>query len=398
MSHGHGHGHGGPAVAVDPRRGRVLTIAALVLAATTVIGVVVLWPSGAVTSRAEELGLRSQRLGAEVVRVIEEPCEFADPDRPQRCITVSVRPDSGLDAGAVVALPEYSSTDRLAPQLHAGDRIVIGYEPSTGSYFYADRDRRMPLQVLSLLFALAVVALGRWRGLAALVALGVTVAALLQFVVPAILDGGSPLVVALVGASAIAYVVLYLANGVGTTTTVALLGTIGSLVLTTVLAQVFFAASRFSGTADEESVYLSVVAGRVDIRGLLLGGAILGALGALDDMTVTQAAAVQELRAAAPAMPRREVYRAAMRIGRDHVGSTVNTLLLAYAGAGMPLMLLFVLSGQSLGTVANSEAVAVEIVRTLVGSIGLVAAVPLTTVLATWVLAEAEEPPELSSS
>lgn len=384
--HGHSHAPGADpsGTVIDPARRRVLALVAGALAVGTFAMLVALWPSGAAESRAEELGLKSQRYRAEVVRVVEATCEFGDPERPKTCVTITVRPAAGLDTGADVDLPSYTIGDRLAPDLSVGDDVIVGYEPSTSSYFYADRDRRAPLQVLAVVFAIAVVLLGRLRGLAALIALGLTVAALLQFVVPAILVGESPLVVSVVGASAIAFAVLYLANGVSSMSTVALLGTLGSLLLTAFLAWIFFAAARFSGAGDEEVAYLSVVSGSIDVRGLLLGGAILGALGALDDMTVTQASAVYELRAAAPQLTKRELFASAMRIGRDHVGSTVNTLLLAYAGASLPLLLLFVLSGQSLGTVANSETVAVEIVRTLVGSIGLVAAVPLTTALATW--------------
>jgi uncharacterized membrane protein len=193
--------------------------------------------------------------------------------------------------------------------------------------------------------------------------------------------------------------VLYLANGVSTATTVALLGTLGALGVTAALGALFFAVSHFSGAASEEATYLPAVTAAVDVRGLLLGGVIIGALGALDDMTVTQASAVWELRRANPTMSARALRRSAMRIGRDHIGSTVNTLLLAYAGASMPLMLLFVLSEQSLGTVANSEEVAIEIVRTLVGSIGLVLAVPITTSLAAWVTTPhdlADDTPQVS--
>jgi uncharacterized membrane protein len=261
---------------------------------------------------------------------------------------------------------------------------VLGYEPTTNTYLYADRERRPALGVLTALFIIAVVVLGRRRGFYALIALGLTVAIILEFIVPSILDGRSPLLVAVVGASAIAFLALYMTHGVNETTTVALLGTLSALALTTVLASVFFAVAHFTGLASEEAIYVQAAAGTIDIKGLLLGGAVLGALGALDDMTITQAAAVYELHAANPDIHYLRLYRSAMRIGRDHVGSTVNTLLLAYAGASMPLLLLFVLSGQSLGTVANNETVAVEIVRTLVGSIGLVAAVPITTALAVW--------------
>ncbi|MCA1727403.1 MAG: YibE/F family protein, partial [Actinobacteria bacterium] len=155
-----------------------------------------------------------------------------------------------------------------------------------------------------------------------------------------------------------------------------------SLALTAGLAALFVALANITGLASEEAALVNFGAAQIDIRGLILAGVVLGGLGAIDDMTVTQASAVWELRAASPGMSDKLLFRAGMRIGRDHVASTVNTLALAYAGASMPLLVLFVLSGQSLAGVANSEVVGTEIVRTLVGSIGLVTAVPFTTWLA----------------
>jgi uncharacterized membrane protein len=188
--------------------------------------------------------------------------------------------------------------------------------------------------------------------------------------------------VAIVAAGAISFLALYLAHGFTTMTTVALLGTLSALLLTAGLATVFVELAEFSGLASEESGFLAAAASAIDLRGLLLAGVVIGALGALDDMTVTQASAVWELRAANPSYTTTQLFQAALRIGRDHVASTVNTLVLAYAGASLPLLVLFVLSHQPLTSVANSEVVAIEIVRTLVGSIGLVASVPLTTWLA----------------
>jgi uncharacterized membrane protein len=202
------------------------------------------------------------------------------------------------------------------------------------------------------------------------------------FVLPAILEGSDPALVSIVGASVIAFLALYLSNGFTAMTSVALLGTLGSLALTALLAYAFTRLSQFTGVFSEESALVTIGAGQVDLSGLFLGGVVIGALGAIDDMTVTQASAVWELRAANPDLHTRSLFHAGLRIGRDHVASTVNTLFLAYAGASMPLLLLFLLSHQSLGSVANSEVVATEIVRTLVGSIGLVASVPLTTWLA----------------
>jgi uncharacterized membrane protein len=369
---------------IHPRAARGLTIVAVLLGVLTVAGVLLLRSDHDITSRADELGFATDRFKAEVTAAERGDCSYADPAAPEQCVTITVRPSQGPDAGEDIALGEYSLEDPFLPDLEAGSDVVIGYEDDTGTYFYADQERRGPLLVLFALFAVFVLALGRLRGLRALLALGVSVAVLLKFVVPAVLDGKSPLLVSIVGASAIAYLALYLAHGLNTMTTVALVGALSSLALTAFLAWAFFALADFTGAVSEEATYLPLLTSDVDVRGLLLGGVIFGALGALDDMTVTQASAVFELRTADPTMPARRLYRSAMRIGREHVGSTVNTLLLAYAGASMPLLLLFVLSGQSLGTVANSEVVAVEIVRTLVGSIGLVAAVPLTTGLATW--------------
>ncbi len=156
----------------------------------------------------------------------------------------------------------------------------------------------------------------------------------------------------------------------------------GGLACTALLAVSFIALTGLTGFGSEEAFFVSAIGAGIDLRGLVLGGMVIGALGAIDDMTVTQASAVWELRAADPTMGRAGLLRSGMRIGRDHVASTVNTLVLAYAGASMPLLILFVLAEQSVGTVANGEVLATEIVRTLVGSIGLVASVPITTWLA----------------
>jgi uncharacterized membrane protein len=200
--------------------------------------------------------------------------------------------------------------------------------------------------------------------------------------VPSILDGNDPLLVSLVGAVVIAFFALYLSHGLNDRTSVALLGTLGGLGVAAILAVGFMGLTTLTGLVSEEALVVSAIGADVDLRGLILGGMIIGALGAIDDMTVTQSSAVWELRAANPTGSSRHLMRGGMRIGQDHVASTVNTLVLAYAGASMPLLILFILSDQSAGTIANGEIVATEIVRTLVGSIGLVASVPITTWLA----------------
>ena len=174
-------------------------------------------------------------------------------------------------------------------------------------------------------------------------------------------------------------------------TTVALLGTLSALTLTVGLATLFTHLAHFTGAANEDALLVTLGTPHIDLKGLVLAGMVLGALGALNDITVTQASAVGELRTSNPTISQRELYRSGLRIGRDHISSTVNTLALAYAGASLPLLILFSLSAQSLGTVANGEVVAIEIVATLVGSIGLVVAVPISTWFAALVATEHHE-------
>jgi uncharacterized membrane protein len=383
--HGHGHGHGHDHELETGRLARrVLGAISIGVALVVALLVVVLWPPTHPRDLDDGSGvfLSSTQRDATVRDVVVGACDY-DPSTQCQTVTFALRsgPDSGIDVVQVFPLVEGS-----IPRFEHGDRVVLDQYPDaqTGgrSYTYADRQRRSVLLYLAGLFAVVVLVLARWRGVAALVALVVSIVVLLRFVVPAILDGSDPVVVSLVGAACIAFFALYLTHGVNALTTVALLGTFASLLLTALLAWIFFEVGQFTGFVAEEVFYLQDLGLSIGVRGLLLGGVVIGAMGALDDVTVTQASAVAELRAADPTMSRMALYQAGVRIGRDHVASAVNTLVLAYAGASMPLLLVFTLSGQSLGTVANGEIVAIEIVRTLVGSIGLVAAVPLTTWLA----------------
>ncbi|MAF45757.1 MAG: hypothetical protein CL407_07545 [Acidimicrobiaceae bacterium] len=196
------------------------------------------------------------------------------------------------------------------------------------------------------------------------------------------LDGNDPVLVCVVAAAAIAFFSLYFTHGFNLMTTVALTGTLMALGLTLGISWVFFEVAQFSGFASEEAFILPFLAETLDVRGLLLGGTIIAALGALDDVTVTQAATVLELRARNSELSTKQLTVSGLKVGREHIASTVNTLLLAYAGSSIPLLLLFAVSDQSLGAVANSELIGLEVVRTLCGSIGLVAALPLTTSLA----------------
>lgn len=319
-----------------------------------------------------------------------ETCDF-DPEAECEFLNLMIEGDAETIRAAWEIFP-----GGPASLLFEGDPAVVDYIIETDGtvvllgvsdanvdalYGYADYERSNVLFWLFVIFAVSVIAVGGLRGVAALGGLAASVAILLIFVLPAILDGRSPVLVAIVGASAIAYLALYLSHGFTRMTTIALLGTLAALALTALLSAMVTGVAEFSGFASEESTLLTLFEG-IDVRGLLLAGIVLGAAGAIDDVTVTQASAVWELKRARPGSTERDLFRGGLKIGRDHIASTVNTLLLAYAGAALPLLVLFVLAQQSLGTIANGEVVAVEIVRTLVGSIGLVAAVPFTTWLA----------------
>ena len=396
--HGHSHSH---EVAGDWARARTLravTVAVVVTAVATLVGVIALWPTGegreTAIARAEEIGLATDRVSATVEESVDRRCSYSTAEDPQTCRLLTLTINEGPDAGAVVALPEINLLiDRSVPQLSVGDPIVLALAESTNTYFYADRDRRDSLVWLAGLFAVVVVALGRMRGALALVSMASTIFVLVGFVAPSVLDGNDPVLVAVVAASAIAFVSLYLTHGTSAATTVALAGTLAALGLTLLLASLFFDLASFTGFASDEALVLPFLDEDLDLVALLLGGAIIGTLGALDDVTITQVATVAELRHRSPSLPVRELITSGIRVGREHIASTINTLLLAYAGASMPILLLFAVSDQSLDMAANSELVAVEIVRTLCGSIGLVAAVPITTVLAAIVATPPEPSP-----
>lgn len=270
--------------------------------------------------------------------------------------------------------------------MQAGDRVVVA--SAGGRYAVVDHDRSRELLALVALFAAAVIAFARWRGLTSLLGLAVSFAVLLVFVLPAIQHGTSPLPVAIVGSAAIMFAVIYLTHGVSVTTSVAVLGTLAALVLTGLLGLLVTVVMKLNGAGTDETAILSNVLGGVDLRGLLLAGIIIGTLGVLDDVTVTQVTIVNELALANPGSTARQLYRAALRVGRAHVASVVNTIILAYAGASLPLLLLFVTSGSRPLNVLTTQAMSAEVVRSVVGTLGLIAAVPITTALAAWICAK----------
>jgi uncharacterized membrane protein len=349
------------------------------------VGLVALWPGDLSDLDLGVIGFAGETVRAEVGVVDTEPCSYA-PDVDCTLVEFLVIEEGSQSYGQT---PEMEfAVEPGQPELKRGDVVFLSVaELDDGSvaFQYADRDRRSLLIGLAAVFAIVVVGLGRLRGLAALAGLAVSVAILVLFILPAIVQGRDAVLVAVTGGGAIALVSLYLAHGYNPLTHVAALGAFTALLITIGLSMGVVALAEFTGLVDEEAFYLLSIP-TLDLNGLLLAGLVLGAIGALDDVTVTQASAVWELHSANPTMGPDSLYSAGLRVGRDHIVSTVNTLLLAYAGASLPLLILLTLSDQGLGVVANSEVVAVEIARTLVGSIGLVAAVPVTTWLGSQVV------------
>ena len=355
----------------------VATCAVLVLG--TIVGLIVLWPGD-----YEDRLPNAQQLptvDAVTAEVTEVPCSDPFSTRCARVrFEISEGPDEGDEVDLLIADTIPDTGDRV--RLFKVD-IPPGVEaPNVEPYSFADFERRGSMLGLALAFCAAVVALGRWRGLRALIGLGASLAVVLFFIVPAILDGRSPVGVAIVGALAVMIATMAFAHGIGPKTIAASLGTAVSLLLTVGLALSFTNLAHLSGFSSEEAAYLRVNATGISLEGLVIAGMVIAALGVLDDVTISQASTVLALHQANPQQGFGVLFGRALNVGRDHIAATVNTLVLAYAGASLPILLVFSVGNASFGTAINGEAVAQNVVAMLVGSIGLVAAVPVTTALA----------------
>ncbi|MEV3852865.1 YibE/F family protein [Streptomyces sp. NPDC050095] len=416
---GHSHSHG-PAAPVSKHLRKVIAAVLIPFSVAVVVGLAVLWPGGAPAHQRTGVGFDRQTQQATVTKVEKVSCSSvnASGDTPTgdtstaegssaqqqaagTCENATIRVDTGKDKGRTFKEVVQPDSPR---QLHEGQKVIVAYAPDAPAnlqYSVTDVNRKIPMALLAGIFALAVVVVGRLRGVMALVALAVSFMVLTFFILPAILQGSNPLVVAVVGASAIMLIALYMCHGLTARTSVAVLGTLVSLLLIGLLGSLFIGWAALTGNTDDNTGLIHGLYPDIDMSGLLLAGVIIGSLGVLDDVTVTQTSAVWELHEANPTMGWRGLYRAGIRIGRDHIASVVNTLVLAYAGAALPLLLLFSIAQSSVVDVANSELVAEEIVRTLVGSIGLVASVPVTTALAALVVSAdrpgAQEPAQAAS-
>ena len=289
-------------------------------------------------------------------------------------------------AGKTVTVETGTVPTANQPHFRVGDRVMVAASKDFSGktvFYIADFVRTQPLLWLFIVFIVLVLAVGRLRGLGSLFSLAASFFIILLFVLPHINKGEDPVLISILASMLIIPIMFYLSHGFNRKTTVAILGTLIALTITGLLAEVSVNAAKLTGFTSDEAAFLQVSKkGTINMKGLVLAGIIIGALGVLDDVTVSQSAVVQQLKRANPKIKPARLFTQALSVGQDHITSMVNTLILVYAGASFPLLLLFVNNPQPFSQVINYEIIAEEVVRTLTGSIGLVLAVPITTVLA----------------
>jgi uncharacterized membrane protein len=346
-----------------------------VLGLVTLIGMGLLWPKvGEVPAKTPYLTPEAERQPGVVTRI--EPGHLDG--------EVVFRLDS---TGQEVRL--YTVGEVPLGDFKIGDHIKTIRFPDAGTasrevYVFQDFYRGWPIMVLVGLFVLVVIAVARFKGLAAMVGLGGGLAMVWFFLLPALIAGKNPLLVALVTASAVLFIVVYLAHGVSVKSTTALLGTFLGTAIVACLAWWAVPSTHLIPLSDEAMVRLSYTAAQTDLKGVLLCGMVLAGVGVLNDVTITQASAVWELRAAAPTATRRMVFVSAMRIGRDHIASTVYTIAFAYIGGALSLLLVASTIDHTILDLLTAEDIASEVVPILAASVGLVLAIPLTTAIGVW--------------
>lgn len=362
---------------------------ALLLLATC-IGLVALWPaSHAASGPSQAFGGSS--LPASVISSTLVRCPGP---ANQQCRRIAARLGSGGDKGRTSAIT--LGPVGTAPAIAAGAHIRVtrvaapgaahraGFEP----YSFVDYDRHGSLLWLAIAFGVLAVLLARWRGLLALTGVVLSLLLVIKFIVPAILAGSSPLLVSLVGSLAVMFITLALTNGIGAQSLAAALGIGTSLLIATLLGDAYAHTANLNGYSSDLASVLHQFTNNVSLEGVVIAGMVIGALGVLADMGVSQASAVMALRRANPQYGARQLYREAFTVGRDHLAATIHTLVLAYVGASLPLLLVLQSAHAGFFDAVNTQDVAEPIIATLVGSIGLIAAVPLTTGLAAFLAAQ----------
>ncbi|HLT85720.1 MAG TPA: YibE/F family protein [Phototrophicaceae bacterium] len=378
MAHTHAHVLDDAPAQLPPeqaRRARVALAAIVVpLLLATLAGLAWLWPAG--DSPVGSVPLLAEGMSIETAEIVELTGEQGAEVRAELL--------TGVGDGQVI--PVQVPPEVLDNGADVGDRIRLLFTPTALAsgvpYVFWDFERTVPVAWLAVLYAVVVLAVARWRGLAAMAGLGASLAVVVLFVLPALMTGAPPLAVALVGGSAMMFFSVYLAHGVSIRTTTALVGTFIGLAVTTGLAMWGTRAANLTGTTSDTALMLQGTFPGLRLQDLLLCGIVIAGLGALNDVTITQASAVWELHAADRTMPRRRLWLGGMRIGRDHIASTVYTLAFAYVGTALPVLLMAASYDRGFIDTLMAGEIAEEVVRTLVSSIGLVLAIPATTAIA----------------
>lgn len=349
--------------AATPGTTRLLWALVVGVLAAVLVGAIATWPSTFASLGSEQMLYEgATRVDATVIAVDESTGD----------VTVEVT-TGGSERETVL-----SPTGIPSLEFETGDRIRA-IELDDGSVVFSDFERTTPLLALLILYVVLVLAVAWWRGLGALVGLVAAFGIVAFYTIPALLDGGAPAIIGLVTSAGALFVLLYVAHGPNARTTTAYLGTVAGLLVTAALGTWAVDAARIPGVPGDAEINIAFVEGRLSLQGLALCGLMIAGLGVLNDVTITQASAVWELGAARPDLGPWQLFRRGMRIGRDHIASTVYTIAFAYVGASLPLIMLIAVYDSPVSTAVTSSELAGEVVRTLVGSIGLVLAVPLTT-------------------
>ncbi|MGO4144885.1 YibE/F family protein [Paenarthrobacter sp. YAF11_1] len=419
MGHGHSHGHSEsseptPQALASRKRANWILAAILVpLGVLTLVAMMVMWPSGS----REGITFSSPYQAApgvtfdtgKIQSVVVESCtqtgqtDTGQPNTGQtdpnqggqaggsQCTFAFTEPDKGGDVVKVVINPDVA----MSHGVDVGDSIrylnlsaAQGASAGSGApaYVFVDFVRSIPIAILAVLYAAVVIAVARWRGFRALLGLVGAYFVLVSFILPGLVEGKPPLLLALVGSTVIMIGVLYFAHGFSARTSTALLGTIFGLSITALLAAWATDAANLAGVGNHDASTLVNMSPQISISGIILCGLIISGLGVLNDVTITQSSAVWELYELAPNTTARKLFTSAMRIGRDHIASTVYTIAFAYAGAALPILIIVMLYDRPLDEALTSAELSEEVIRTLVGSIGLVLAIPVTTLIAVLVV------------
>jgi len=322
---------------------------------------------------------------AKVEKILEEK-QIEIEGQSQLYQKIELKVLTGSEENKIITIENGKEALANVTKYEVGQKVIVTKDESPdGSDFYSITDfvRRDSLWVLVGFFVILTILVAKWKGLMSILSMVFTFGVVFIYVLPNLSNGTNPILVSIIASIIIIPISFYMAHGISQKTTVAVVSSVVSLGVTAVLSVMFISLGRLTGLSSEEAGMLLVQrSGNFDMKGLLLCGIIIGALGVLDDITISQAAIVNELIKGSEKPKGSVIYKQAMNVGRDHISSMVNTLVLAYAGASLPLLLIFVDNPHPFGEIINYEFLAEEIIRTLVGSIGLILAVPITTFIA----------------